>query len=120
MNTRKYLPYAFAVAAITLITLAFLPLHAVIQGKPGTVAFAQTIVVLLLARRWGMGPAIFASVVGVIGWVYFYLPPYFQLKVTDFTVEDAALLIAFIVTSVTVGHLSARAKHRTEEAEAER
>lgn len=80
-----------------------------------TVALTFLLLVLFLATAWGPKPAVLASVVAATSFNYFFLPP-----VGTFTISDPhnwVAIIAFLLTAVTVGQLSARAKQRTEEAE---
>jgi len=80
-----------------------------------TVALTFLLLVLFLATAWGPKPAVLASVLAAISFNYFFLPP-----VGTFTISDPhnwVAIIAFLLTAVTVGQLSARAKQRTEEAE---
>src|SRR5687768_1552061 len=80
-----------------------------------TVALTFLLLVLFLATAWGPKPAVLASVLAAISFNYFFLPP-----VGTFTISDPhnwVAIIAFLLTAVTVGQLSARAKRRTEEAE---
>ena len=83
--------------------------------NPTTVALTFLLLVLFLATAWGSKPAVLASVVAATSFNYFFLPP-----VGTFTISDPhnwVAIIAFLLTAVTVGQLSARAKQRTEEAE---
>jgi K+-sensing histidine kinase KdpD len=80
-----------------------------------TVALTFLLLVLFLATAWGPKPAVLASVLAATSFNYFFLPP-----VGTFTISDPhnwVAIIAFLLTAVTVGQLSARAKQRTEEAE---
>ncbi len=104
---------AVGVAAITALLKLF-------SGRINatTVALALLLVVLLIATRWGALPAVVASLFGVLCFNYFFLPPVgtFHVAASD----NWVALVAFLVTAVTVGQLSARAKRRTEEADAGR
>ena len=83
-----------------------------------TVALILLLVVLLIATAWGSRPAVMASLLGVICFNFFYLPP-----VGRFTIDapdNWIALAAFLITAVTAGQLSARAKRRAEEADAAR
>ena len=80
-----------------------------------TVALTFLLLVLFLATAWGPRPAVLASILAASSFNYFFLPP-----VGTFTISDPhnwVAIIAFLLTAVTVGQLSARAKQRTEEAE---
>src|SRR5262249_12824904 len=83
-----------------------------------TVALALLLIVLFAATGWGSRPAILAALLGVVCFNFFFLKP-----VYTFTIEDPqnwVALAAFLITALTAGELSARAKRRAEEAEAGR
>jgi K+-sensing histidine kinase KdpD len=83
-----------------------------------TVALTLLLVVLLIATAWGARPAVLASLLGVVCLNFFYLPP-----VGRFTIDapdNWIALIAFLITAVIAGQLSASAKRRAHEADAAR
>jgi len=86
--------------------------------NPTTVALALLMVVLFVATRWSARPAVVAAMLGMLCYNFFFLPPIGTLSITDS--DNWVGLIAFLVTAVTAGQLSARAKRRAEEAEAGR
>ena len=108
--------YAAALAAIAAVTLALLPLRGVLHNA--VIPLFYLIVVLFLATAWRMGPAIVASVAGALSFDFFFLPPYYDFNLGDR--DELTAVSAFLITSVTAGQLSSRAKRRTEEAEAGR
>lgn len=115
---RKYsgLRYLFAALSVALTVAALEPVRAEINST--TIALALLLVVLGVAVVWGSGPAMLASILGMIGFNYFFLEP-----VRTFIIADAdnwIALAAFLITAVTVGQLSARARERATEAEAGR
>lgn len=83
-----------------------------------TVALALLLVVLFIATWWGARPAVAASVLAVLCFNFFYLPPFGALTVA--ATDNWIALVAFLVTAVTVGQLSAHARRRAEEADAGR
>jgi K+-sensing histidine kinase KdpD len=83
-----------------------------------TVALGLLLVVLLVATLWGSRPAVLASLLGVVCFNLFYLPPVGRLTIDD--PDNWIALFAFLVTAVTAGQLSAHAKRRAEEADAGR
>ena len=80
-----------------------------------TVALALLLNVLFIATRWGSLPGLFASVIGMLCFNYFFLPPFGTLSITS--PDNWIALAAFLITAVTAGQLSARARKRAEEAE---
>jgi K+-sensing histidine kinase KdpD len=83
-----------------------------------TVALALLLVVLFVATWQGARPAVAASVLAVLCFNFFFLPPFGTLTVDAW--DNWIALVAFLITAITVGQLSAQAKRRTEEADAGR
>ncbi len=113
----KRIGYVVAIGGIGLATV-LLRLSASEHVNAATVALALLLVVLFIATAWGSGPAIVASVAGMLCFNYFFLPPVGKLRIAD--PDNWIALFAFLVTAVVAGQLSARAKRRAEEAEAGR
>jgi K+-sensing histidine kinase KdpD len=116
LSSRKWAGYFaafFGIAAVTGVLKLF-------GGRINstTVALALLLVVLFVATAWGSRPAVVASLLGVACFNFFFLPP-----IGRFTIDapdNWIALFAFLVTAVTAGQLSARAKRRAEEADAAR
>lgn len=105
-----YVVAGLSVAALTPV-LKLLGDHV----NAATVSLAFLLNVLLIATRWGSVPALVASILAMLCFNFFFLPPFgtFNIAATD----NWIALIAFLITAVTVGQLSARARKRAEEAE---
>lgn len=108
--------YLAAGAGVAVVTAALRLFSGHINAA--TVALALLLVVLLVATRWGSRPAVAASLLGVLCFNFFFLPPFGTLTIA--APDNWIALGAFLVTAVTVGQLSARAERRTEEADAGR
>jgi K+-sensing histidine kinase KdpD len=83
----------------------------------GIAAPLLLLVVVIAARLWGTGPALFAAASGAACYSYFFLPP------AGFGIEDPEDWIAFVtftVTAVLAGELASRAERRAAEAQAGR
>ncbi len=102
-----------AVLAVLVVAVALSPLHDRIS--PTTAALTLLVVILVVATRRGLTPALVASFVGMLGFNYFFLPPVHTFTVAD--PENWVALAAFLATAVVAGQLSARATRRAEEAE---
>ena len=116
MSEKKWLGYFIAVFCIAAVTAVLKLFGGHINST--TVALALLLVVLFVATGWGAKPAVLASLLGVVCFNFFYLPP-----VGTFTIADPGnwvALLTFLVTAITAGQLSSRAKRRAEEAEAGR
>ena len=95
------------------MTALLIPFRANINST--TTALAYLLAVLFVALFWGSGPALVASVAGVLCFNFFFLPPLYTLDIVH--LENWIALFAFFTTALVVGQLSARAKRRAEEAE---
>ena len=80
-----------------------------------TVALALLLVVLFVAIWWGARPAVAASLLAVLFFNFFFLPPFGTLTIA--ATDNWIALLAFLVTAITVGQLSAHLRRRTEEAD---
>lgn len=83
--------------------------------NPTTAALAFLLVVLFVATVWGSRPAVFASLLGVGCFNFFFLPPFGTFTIRN--PDNWVAFFAFLITALTAGQLSARAKRRAEEAE---
>ena len=83
--------------------------------NPTTVALAFLLVILFVATLWGSGPAVFASLLAVVCFNFFFLPPFGTFIIS--APDNWIAFVTFLITAFTVGQLSARAKRRAEEAE---
>jgi two-component system sensor histidine kinase KdpD len=83
--------------------------------NPTTVALVFLLVVLFVATAWGSRPAVVASLLGVVSFNFFFLPPFGTLRISD--PDNWIAFVAFIITALTAGRLSARAERRAGEAE---
>lgn len=101
---------AFGIAAVTG-ALKLFGTHI----NPTTVALGFLLVVLFVATAWGSRPAVLASLLGVICFNFFFLPPAGTFTISD--PHNWIAFVAFLITALTAGQLSARAKRRAEEAE---
>src|ERR1051325_12192613 len=106
----RWAGYVVAALSVGLLTLVL----KIIGGhvNAATVSLALLLNVLFIATRWGSLPALLASIVAMLCFNFFFLPPFgtFTIAATD----NWLALLAFLVTDVTAGQLSARAKRRAE------
>jgi two-component system sensor histidine kinase KdpD len=108
-----YLGAAAGVLAVTLIFTRVVP-----NAVNTTVALSFLVVVLVAASTRGLGPAILASIGGVICFNYFFLPPKGSLTIAD--TQNWVALTAFLITAVVASQLSSAARARATDAERRR
>ena len=115
-SEKSWAGYVVAVAGVAAITALLKMISPHVNET--TVALALLLVVLFVATWWGARPAVAASLLGVLCFNFFFLPPFGTLIVA--APDNWIALLAFLITAVTVGQLSGHAKRRTEEADAGR
>jgi K+-sensing histidine kinase KdpD len=109
---KQLLGYIAAVVVIVAATAALKAFGS--HVNPITVALTFLLIILFVATAWGPKPAILASVLGAACFNFFFLPPLGTFHIAD--PENWIALLAFLITAVTVGQLSSRAKLRADEA----
>jgi two-component system sensor histidine kinase KdpD len=108
--------YLIAAAVVAALTAALKLLGGGVNST--TVALLLLLAVLFIAARMESGPALVASVLAVLCFNFFFLPPFGTLHISE--AENWVAMVAFLLTAVVAGQLSTRARHRAEEAEAGR
>ena len=106
--------YLYALLVVAVVICSLLPFRGQINST--TIALGLLLVILFVAMLWGSGPALFASVLGMLAFNFFFLPPFHTFTISD--PQNWVALMAFFIAALAVGQLSARAKQRAEEAEA--
>ncbi|HEU4931329.1 MAG TPA: ATP-binding protein [Pyrinomonadaceae bacterium] len=112
----KWAGYVVAALSVGALTLFLKTIGEHVNAA--TVSLALLLNVLFIATRWGSLPALAASILAMLCFNFFFLPPFgtFTIAATD----NWIALLAFLVTAVTAGQLSASARKRAEEAESGR
>src|SRR5205085_1206795 len=116
VTAKSWTSYALATLATAIVTTLMLPLRAQINST--TVGFVYLLVVMFVAILSGSTPALLTSVLAMLCFNFFFLPPFRTFTIAD--PQNWIALTAFFITALAVGQLSARAKRRAEEAEAGR
>jgi two-component system sensor histidine kinase KdpD len=98
------------VLAVALLPWAFYP-----ELRGVTASAVLLMVVLLVAITWGMGPALFSSVLGAAYLNFFYVPPRLHFNLRLATGDEFVAIVTFLVTAILVGQLSSRAQRRARE-----
>jgi len=97
-----------AVGAVTLLC------NRVIQVNATTVGFIYLVAILVVATVWGFIESVAASVVAMLCFNYFFLPPVGQFTIAD--PQNWVALFAFLATSLVASRLSTITKRQAEEA----
>jgi len=104
--------------ASMLIVLAVLAVDWKLRVNVTTTALSLLLAILGISARWALSEAMAASVVAMVGFNLFFLPPVGKLTIQD--PQNWVAFAAFLVTAVTASQLSARARRRAAEAEQRR
>src|SRR5579885_3052906 len=113
---QTWIGYALAVAGVAFVVVLYALLITGVNAT--TVALSFLLIVLLVASIHGLGPAIVASVVGMLCFNFFFLPPIGELTIHD--PQNWVALFAFLVTAVVASQLSSMANARARDAEKRR
>lgn len=108
--------YLIALAGMFLVTLLLAPFHDHVNDT--TISLALLLVVLVVATIFGSRPALFASLLGVLSFNFFFLHPVYTFTISD--PQNWVAYAAFLVTAVIAGQLSSYARRRAEESEQRR
>ena len=115
----KRLRYLWATIAVAAVTLASFPLVAHFDNANIVAIFLLTVV--LIAVRFGRGPAALAAVLGVGSFDFFFVPPRFSFAVSDvqYLLTFAVMLAVGLITGQLTAGLRFQARvasHREERA----
>lgn len=113
---RGWSGYFWAATSIAILTSLLFVLRSYINST--TVGFTYLLLIVFIAILWGSAPALVASVLGVLGFNFFFLPPFHTFSIAD--PQNWFALAVFFISAIAVGQLSARAKRRAAEAESSR
>ena len=103
-----------AVAACGLTTALTWPIHDILDPVNTVMLFLLTVV--LVATRWGRGPAVLASFLSVGLFDFFYVPPRWSFAVSD--IQYLLTFAVMLTVALIIGHLTIGLRQRADEASA--
>jgi two-component system sensor histidine kinase KdpD len=94
---QKWAGYVAAALSVGALTVLLKTVGANVNAA--TVSVALLLTVLFIATRWGSLPALAASILAMLCFNFFFLPPFgtFTIAATD----NWIALLAFLITAVT-------------------
>src|SRR4030042_2407063 len=102
----KIYPYLVTVGFVLIMTLLG---EFVKRGlEPTNIVMFYLLAVVIAAIRWGQGPAIVTSVLSVLAFDFFLVPPYLTLNVHDF--EYFFTFAAFLAVGLIVSTLTSKVR----------
>src|SRR5713101_150989 len=96
-----------SIGAVALITALY---SEVLRVNPTTVALSYLVAILLIATTWGIVEATTASILAVLCFNFFFLPPAGTFTIAD--PQNWVAFVAFLVTAIVASQLSGRARQR--------
>src|SRR6202521_4604425 len=102
---------AVALAIVAGITFFF---YRVLQVNQTTVALSFLLAILAVSAVWGTVVSVIMSIVAMLAFNYFFIPPIGTLTITD--PQNWVALFAFLFTSIMGSQLSARIRKEADEA----
>ena len=104
------LPLLLSCAGIGVVTAALLPMGQ--RAAANLVPIAYLIPVIFAATRWGLRPALVASIAGIAAADFFFFPPLYSFHVDD--PQEVIDILLFLVISLVSSDLAARLRRETE------
>jgi len=86
----------------------------VLHVNQTTIALSFLLAILAVSAVWGVAVSVFMSVLAMLSFNYFFLPPVGTFTVTD--PQNWVALLAFLLTSITGSQLSSRIRKEADEA----
>lgn len=102
--------FAWAVAACVLTTALALPLRDSLA--PANLILLYLLAVVFVTVRFGRKPGILASILAVLAFDVFLVPPYFSLTVAE--PQYLLMLAIMLVVSLIISHLTANLRHQAQ------
>jgi len=109
---------ALRFAASLALVAGIIAVYRLLPVNATTVALTLLLAILGISTWWGLAEATLASVLAVLAFNFYFLPPVGKFTIQD--PENLVAFLAFLVTAATASQLSARARRRAAEAEARR
>ncbi|HVP95933.1 sensor histidine kinase KdpD, partial [Methanoregula sp.] len=107
---RAYVDSLTLVVAVTIIGWLFHPLI-----SPVNQLMFYLLAVVVIAFKWGLRPAIFTSVVGVIAFDFFFVPPYLTFRISD--TQYLVTFLGMITVGTVISMLVTRARRHADAAQ---
>jgi two-component system, OmpR family, sensor histidine kinase KdpD len=111
----RALHFAAAFGIVLAITLFY---GKVLHVNATTVALTFLLAILAVSTVWGIAVSVFMSIVAMLAFNYYFLPPVGTLTIAD--PQNWVALFAFLVVSVLASHLSNRARKQSQDVSARR
>jgi two-component system, OmpR family, sensor histidine kinase KdpD len=109
---RRWQGYLQGLGLVVLATLLGQLIHGIFA--PTTIAMLYLLSVVITAYLWGLGPSILVSVLGVLAFDFFHVPPYLTFRVAD--TQYFFTFLALLFVAVVISYLALRVRRQTDSA----
>lgn len=108
IKKNKIYPYLISLGFVFIMTLfgEFVKRRL----EPTNIVMFYLLAVVIIAIRWGQGPAIVTSMLSVLAFDFFLVPPYLTLSVVD--LQYIFTFIAFLVVGIVVSTLASKTREQ--------
>lgn len=111
----RLLQFAAAIVIVAAITVLF---RRVLHPNATTVALTLLLAIFIVSTAWGLAVSVFMSVVAVLAFNYYFLPPIGTFTIAD--PQNWIALVTFLVVSVVSSRFSSRVREEADVASARR
>lgn len=105
--------FLWSTGACALTTAITWPFHTILDPANTVMLFLLTVV--LVATRWGRGPAVWAAFLSVGLFDFFYVPPRWSFAVSD--IQYLLTFAVMLAVALIIGHLTIGLRLRADEAQ---
>jgi two-component system sensor histidine kinase KdpD len=106
----NWLRYLYGLGLVVLATLLGQLIHGIFTTT--TIAMLYLLCVVITAYLWGLGPSIFVSVIGVLAFDFFHIPPYLTFRVAD--TQYIFTFLALLFVGIVISYMALRVRRQTE------
>jgi two-component system, OmpR family, sensor histidine kinase KdpD len=110
---KRMLQFAASLGSIALITFVY---RSILAVNATTVALTLLLAILVASALWGMTVSVPMSIIAMLAFNYYFLPPTGTFTVAD--PQNWVALAVFLAAAVIGSHLATRARQEAEEASA--
>ena len=108
----RWFPYGLSAILVALMTFGGELVKRDLE--PANLVMCYLLAVVIVAVQWGLGPAVFASILSVLAFDFFLVPPYLTLGVHD--LQYLFTFSGLLIVSLIVSELTAKTRKQALEA----
>jgi PAS domain S-box-containing protein len=108
--------FGYLFAGVSVIIATWLKHLALPDIIPANVPILYILAVVVTATFWGLGSSVLCSVLSLLAWDYYFLPPHNTLS---FNIEIVPISLVFLAVSLLISYLSSHLREKTVEAKNE-